>query len=78
MKLSVHEKAVVGSRWSLFAVVAKARFYCVAKLMVCLMRACVVVSSRDARPSTSSVKCFSMRSILQVFDPLSRSCAAHP
>ena len=28
MKLSVHEKAVVGSRWSLFTVVAKARFYC--------------------------------------------------
>ena len=29
MKLSVHEKAVVGSRWSLFTVVAKARFYCI-------------------------------------------------
>ena len=28
MKSSVHEKAVVGSRWSLFAVVAEARFYC--------------------------------------------------
>ena len=28
MKLSVHEKAVVGSSWSLFTVVAKARFYC--------------------------------------------------
>ena len=27
MKLSVHEKAVVGSRWSLFAVVAEARFH---------------------------------------------------
>ena len=29
VKLSVHEKAVVGSRWSLFAVVAEARFYCI-------------------------------------------------
>ena len=24
----MHEKVVVGSRWSLFAVVAEARFYC--------------------------------------------------
>ena len=29
MKLSVYEKAVVGSRWSLFAVVAEGRFYCI-------------------------------------------------
>ena len=27
MKLSVHEKAVVGSRWSLFTVVAEDRFH---------------------------------------------------
>ena len=31
MKLSVHKKVVVWSRWSLFAVVAEARFYCMSK-----------------------------------------------
>ena len=30
IKLSVHEKVVVGSRLSLFMVVAEARFYCIA------------------------------------------------
>ena len=34
MKLSVHEKVVVGSRWSLFTVVAKARFYCTPTIFV--------------------------------------------
>ena len=32
IKLSVHEKAVVRSRWSLFAVVAHGRFYCIVLL----------------------------------------------
>ena len=52
MKLSVHEKAVFGSKWPLFTVVAEARFYW-QKLWTCL-------SCYSDKTGSFSVCCYSV------------------